>query len=160
MIRPINGNTTPAIRPFTEVEKHTLATHRYHVGFRADRNYFDANPRMNYAIRRALSELDWIANFSDYPPPPLYVVVYKDSDELHTLHGIFRGVPSWRQVYCHDFVYADLKTDGQALDLMLACASTGGMDQAALAQFETHNRYAAMMRALSTTTARSDGKVN
>ena len=154
------ANITPAIRPFTEVEKHTLAEHRNHTAFRADRHYFKAYPRMNYAIRRALSELDWLADLGDYPPPPLYVVVYKDSDEQHTVNGIFRGIPAWQQVYCHGFVYADLKTDVQAIDLMLACVRNGGMDQAALSQFEMHNQRAALMRAFGATSARNDGKVN
>jgi hypothetical protein len=154
------ANIIEALRPFSVVETETLATHGNHVGFRADFNFFKANPKIHYAVRRSLCEFDSIADLSDFPPPPQYVCVYKDSDEQHTLHGIFRGVPAWRQVYCHGFEYADLKTDGEALDLMLDCIRNGGMDEASLAQFEMHNQRAVLMRAFSATSARNDGKVN
>ena len=97
--------------------------------------------------------------FSDCPPPPLYVAVYKDSKVQHTVHGIFRGTPTWHEVHCHNYAYARLRTDIQAIELMIACAKNGGMDESARAQFKFHKQRAAFLRAFDGAVASSVGKV-
>jgi len=114
---------------------------------------------MRYAIRRALCELDWLADLGACPPPPLYVFVTKIDENTHTVEGMFRGAPHWKQTYRGGFVYADMQTNQQAFELMLACRESGGMNSEARSQFETHSRYVSLLRAFIATIAVNDGKV-
>lgn len=148
-----------ASAPFTDIEVQTLSEHRNHTGFRSDCNYFAEHRKMRFAIRRALSELDWLADLGACPPPPLYVFVTKIDDGAHTVEGMFRGVPHWKQTYRRGYVYADVQTNQQAFELMLACRDSGGMNDAARSQFEMHRRYVSLMRAFNATIALHDGKV-
>jgi len=152
------GNILPATRPFADIEEQTLVEYRDHTAFRSDRNFFKANPKMTFAIRRSLSEFDWITAFADCPPPPLYVFVMKISDEKHIVIPMWRGVPYWRQAYCNGYAYADLKADSEVVGLMDACRNIGGMNEVARAQFDRHNQFVALMRAFSSALSFANGK--
>ena len=154
------ANVTFAAEPFSGfAEMHTLAAHRHHTAFRADRNYFEANPHLHHAVRRALCELDSLAELGDWPPPPLYVFVTKINDDTHTVEGMFRGVPHWREIYCGNFRYADVKTNRQAFELMHACRCIGGMDATARGQFDRHVQHVSLARAFAATIG-NVGKAN
>jgi hypothetical protein len=153
------ANITLASLPFSiDPEIHVAGLHQNHVGFRADRRYFEANPKMHYAIRRALAEFDWIADFCDCPPPPLYVFVMKCNHNVHSVETMWRGTPHWKEVYCGRFLYSDLQSNTQAHELMRDCMNSDGMNANSWAQFEAHSRFVTRNRVLIGADVSNEGK--